>query len=146
MFAKIHTTQQFINQSSSLHVVIQFAQVVSSYKLSTLKMEKSHVASMEQFNNETYEHVFSINKFPVNNSILKLIEENSKIMCAQHGKVLEFYCLDDEVNSLERDLFNLWLIGFPQTSQDHFKKGIKRRHIKNAERHQNQIPDDSIQK
>ena len=39
----------------------------------------------------------SVNKFLINNSIVKLIEENTKNVCIEHGKPLEFYCIDDEV-------------------------------------------------
>lgn len=75
---------------------------------------------------KVYENVRSISKFPINNSIIKLIEENSKNVCLEHGKALEFYCVDDEVWLPEGNMLDLRFVGHTQATQDTPKKGVER--------------------
>jgi hypothetical protein len=46
---------------------------------------------------QVYDHITDVNQFPLNSTMMRLIETLTGNVCPEHGKIFEYYCMTDKV-------------------------------------------------
>lgn len=89
---------------------------------SMLRMAAFLVGLMGPLVQKVYENVRSISKFPINNSIIKLIEENLRTSALNTARHLSFIAWTTRFGYQKGNMLDLRSVGHTQATQDTSKR------------------------